>query len=533
MSGCGGEVRRMDGEFEQPDDEQADELYGEMPDGPAEEEEVERAYDLKALFKYGILISGLSALIHFSGGRATPLVTMLAIFAMIRRKTIELMFFVMYLALLGIGSDKVFCRSPFAMITTRSTLVFVTGLLAMKVFNSPRTRIMTPICGIMWYIGWEVVSSLQGYAPLVSLMKLALFTCIFLGMYGVAKEVSASTRANAKILRSAMLVVAGVVTVGSALLIPFPAISLMEKLDIDAQIAGEVMSLFCGVASHSQTMGPLAAILGTFLFADLAFSVRKWDLLYLAALLACPIIVYKTSSRTAMGTLLAGWGFVAFMILHSRGIEERWKRRLVTMGVMVLIFAAVVGILKPGLREKAVDFVLKRTGAGADREQVTVETVMSSRQGLIEEAKYGFSRKPIIGNGFQVSAAMAHEHRSGLKDYIAAPIEKGVWFYAIPEEGGIIGMTLFCAWLLFFFSTMLRRRAYVMAGTFFTFMVANCGEFSLFSMTYVGGFSWVLVLAAGVLDAARNRDQGEEIYFAPTIDIQDRVGFDEWERLRG
>lgn len=524
----------MEGEFEQPDEERVDELYGASPDGSgACEEEVERVYDVKALFKYGILIAGLSALIHFSEGKATLLVTLLAVFAMIRRKTIEQMFFVMYLTLLGIGSDKVFCRAPFAMITARGTLVFLTGLLAMKVFNSPRTRILTPICGIMWFICWEAVSSLQGYAPLVSFMKLALFICIFLGMYGVAKEVCASTRENAKILRSAMLVVVGVVTVGSALLIPFPAISLMEKVDIEAQIAGEVASLFCGVASHSQALGPLTAIVGTFIFADLAFSVRKWDLLYLTELVCCPIIVYMTSSRTAMGTLIAGWGFVAFMILYSRGIEERWKRRLVTVGVMALLLGVLVGILKPGIREKAVDFVLKKTGAGADRALVTVETVMSSRQGLIEDAKYGFRRKPLVGNGFQVSEAMAHEHRSGLKDYIAAPIEKGVWFYAIPEEGGIIGMTLFCGWLLFFFSTMLKRQAYVMAGTFFTFMVANCGEFSLFSMTYVGGFSWVLVLAAGVLDAARNRDAGEEIYFAPTIDIQDRVGFDEWERLRG
>ena len=524
----------MEGEFERPGEDQIDELCGARPDGTdACEEEVERAYDLGTLFKYGFLILGLSALIHFSEGKATPLVPLLAVFAMIRRRTIELMFYVMYLALLGIGNDKIFCRSSFAMITARGTLVFVTGLLAMKVFNSPRTRIMTPICGIMWFIGWEVVSSLQGYAPLVSLMKIALFTCIFLGMYGVSKEVCASTRENAKILRSAMLVIAGSVTIGSALLIPFPGISLMDRIDIDAQIAGEVSSLFCGVASHSQAMGPLAAIVGAFLLADLAFSVRKWDLIYLAALVSCPLIVYKTSSRTAMGTLIAGWGFVAFMVLHSRGIEEQWKRRLVTVGVMLLILGAVVGILKPDLRTKAVDFVLKKTGAGADRDLVTVETVMSSRQGLIEDAKYGFCQKPLVGNGFQVSAAMAHEHRSGLRDYIAAPIEKGVWFYAIPEEGGIIGMTLFCGWLLYLFSALLKRQAYVMAGTFFTFLVANCGEFSLFSMTYVGGFSWVLVLAAGVLDAVRIRDMGGEIYFAPTIDIQDRIGFDEWERLRG
>ena len=505
-----------------------------VPFGEELDEERERQYSLGALFKYVFLTLGLGALIHFTEGYATPVVAALAFFAMLRRKSIELMYLVMFLTLLGIGNDRILCRTPVAMLTARVTLVLVTFLTAGKIFNSPRTRTMVPVFGIMWFIYWEILSSLQGYAPLVSLLKLVLFLCIFLSMYGITKEVNASTRANALILRSAILSVVAFITIGSVAIIPFPSLSLMTKNDIDAQVAGEAVSLFCGVLSHSQAMGPMAAILGTFIFADLAFSIRKWDWFYLAMLLCCPLIVYKTSSRTALGALLAGWGVVALLIVRSRGIGDRWKRGLITIGVLVVILGGAVGWAMPEIREKVVDFILKRVDIGEKQQTLNMETVMSSRQGLIEDALRGFRQKPMIGNGFQVSAEMEHEHRSGLKDYLAAPIEKGVWFYAIPEEGGIVGMTLFCGWLVYFFWSLYKRKAYVMASTFFVFMVANCGEFSLFSMTYVGGFSWVLVLAAGVLDVARIREQDVlPVFYASEVEIQQRVGAKEWDRLKG
>ena len=489
-------------------------------------------YDHKALIKYGVWLLGLTALIHFSKGYAAPAIALMALFSLVRRKPIELLFLVMFLTLVGIGNGRIFSRSTVAMISTRSTLVVLTFLLVGKIFNSPKSRIMAPIFGIMGYICWEIVSSAQGYAPVISFMKLFLFFCIFLSMYGIANEVNASTRANARVLRAAIMSIVALCAIGSALLIPFPGISLMERGSIEAQVAGEAVSLFCGIASHSQAMGPLAAILGTFVFADLAFSIRKWDRFYLALLLACPLVVYKTSSRTAMGTLIAGWGFVTLMVIQSRGVGARWKQRLMTTGVAVMILGGIVGAVVPGVRERAVGFILKTRGS--DTREVTMENVISSRQEKIDDAVRGFRQKPILGNGFQVSAEMAGQKRGSIKDYIAAPIEKGVWIYAIPEEGGIIGMILFCGWLAYLFPTLYRRKAYVMASTMFAFVVANLGEFSIFSMTYVGGFNWILVMAAGVLDVARLKDQKVvPVFFQPDEVVQEEVGMDEWVRSRG
>ena len=494
--------------------------------------ELSDQYDHKSLMKYGAWLLALTVLIHFSKGYAAPVIALVALFSLVRRKSIELLFLVMFLTLVGIGNDRIFSRSIVAMISTRAILVIITFFLITKIFNSPKSRIMAPIFGIMGYACWEIVSSAQGYAPMISFLKLFLFFCIFLSMYGIANEVNASTRANARVLRAAILSIVALCTIGSVLLIPFPGISLMQRGDVEAQVVGEAVSLFCGIASHSQAMGPLAAILGTFIFADLAFSIRKWDRIYLAMLLSCPLIVYKTSSRTAMGTLIAGWGFVTLLVVQSRGVGTRWKRRLLTAGVMAVILGGIVGAVVPSVRERAVEFILK-TKRG-DARDITMEDVISSRQSKIDDAVRGFRQKPILGNGFQVSAEMANKQRSGLKDYIAAPIEKGVWFYAIPEEGGIVGMILFCGWLVYLFPALYRRKAYVMASTMFAFVVANCGEFSIFSMTYVGGFNWILVMAAGVLDVARLKDQKVvPVFFVPDEVLQAEVGIDEWVRLRG
>jgi len=72
------------------------------------------------------------------------------------------------------------------------------------------------------------------------------------------------------------------------------------------------------------------------------------------------------------------------------------------------------------------------------------EEMMATRQGLIDRAMYNWRKKPLIGNGFQVSDEMQYEHRKGFADYLSAPIEKGVWISAVLEEGGVIGLSLFC-----------------------------------------------------------------------------------------
>lgn len=492
-------------------------------------------YDHKALVRYGVWAVLCMLAMKATGGYASVCLIFAALFALMNRKAITLLYIVLYLTLIGMSNEKMFGNRVVSVLVARVVLVSLTALVAGKVFNARSSRCMMPIWGIMVYTIWECVVSLQGYQPIVSYLKLVLFFCIFLSMFGVANEVNASTRVNAKILRAAILAIVALITLGSVAVMPFPSISLMTgKAALEAMKSGEVVSLFCGVCAHSQAMGPLAGVLGTFLLADLVFSIKKWDKFYVAMLVSCAIICYKSSSRTGMGTFVAGCGMVTFLFLRARGIGTNWRGKVMTAATLVVMAGGIAVVALPQMRERVAKFALKTVGGKDERKDLTVENMFSSRQQLIDESMRNFRKKPFQGNGFQVSEEMQFQKRSGWKSYLAAPIEKGVWFYAVLEEGGIVGFVLFAGWLLILFPTLYKRGAYVMASTFFAFIMANTGEFCLFAMSYVGGFYWTLTFAAGTLDVQRLKNQGEKFIWEVPIDqVIAEVGMDEWVRVRG
>ena len=491
-------------------------------------------YDHKALARYFATTVLMVAAFKVSHGFAALALPVLTIGSLLNRKAVALLYWVLFLTVSSTGNTMVFSRNAVTVLTARVVLVMLTFLVAGKVFSSRSSRSMMPIWGVVPYILWECVSSAQGYAPIISYLKLFLFCCIFLAMFGVANEVNASTRVNAKILRSSILSIVMLMVLGSLALVPFGIGQMSGEDAMEAIKSGEAVSLFCGMCSHSQAFGPMMGILGTFIFADLVFSIKKWDKLYVLLLLACPLLCVKSSSRTGMGTMIAGFGMVTFMFMQAKGIRHNWKGKVCSVMTLVAVAAGVAVVAVPQMRDRVTKFALKTTAAKGERDSVTVENMFSSRQVKIDEALAGFRKKPLLGNGFQVSEEIGMQRRSGLLSYLAAPIEKGVWVYAILEEGGVIGMALFCGWLIFLFPTLYKRGAYVMAATFFAFMMANVGEFCVFAMTYVGGFYWTLTFAAGTLDVQRLKNQGEKfIWEVPIEQVIAEVGMDEWVRVRG
>ncbi len=108
--------------------------------------------------------------------------------------------------------------------------------------------------------------------------------------------------------------------------------------------------------------------------------------------------------------------------------------------------------------------------------------------------------------------------------YLSAPMEKGTWVVAVPEETGIIGMLILCGWILALFFTLIRARAYIGLCVFWAFLTSNLGEFTMFSMTYTGAFYWALVFFGVAMDVLREREAREARQMA--------MGMDMWVRGR-
>ena len=481
-------------------------------------------YNKKSLVKYLVFIGLVTILSHFTHGSIAAVLPIFILMAIAQRKPSALLFWIMTLIFFSVGNRYFFPQNTITMLATRGTLVSVAMILMCRVAGMKVPRFIYPMLGIFFYIGWEALVSIQGYSPGVSYMKLILFVPIYLSLYMLACEVTASSRTNAKHVRTVVLALAILLIGGSVVLLRIPSIGQMTAVnanmfggDVDMIVsrlaAGDDVSLFCGMCAHSQALGPLVAVMATLIFADYVFAVRRKDWIYLGLLFATPILVYKTSSRTAMATYMAGAGLVVFLFMQARAVGQRWKGKVLMAVFALCVCAGAAAIALPSVRERALGFVLKFSGgSGTQAKDLTMENITSSRQALVEMSLAGFRDKPLLGNGFQVGWWMKFERRRGLKDYLSAPIEKGVWPTAILEEGGVIGLVFFGGFLLVAIVMLIKRHAYCGACVLWTFMIANFGEFSFFSMSYIGGFEWALVFVGLILDGQRLKTVGLQLY---------------------
>ena len=496
-------------------------------------------YELKAFYKYSIMLAALAGFSYVSKGYVVAVLPVLVLWSLMKYKLVDLLLWVMVLCFTGIANPYIFPRSVTTVLLGRVSLFMVTGILMLRVAGRRSARVVSPFLGIFLYIAWSAVVSIQGFAPIVSYLKLILFVPIYLALFTIANEITASTRVNAKAVRSAILAMISFLVFGSLMLWPFPSLSQLQASSVEdaarlAQIIAEGDSLFMGITNHSQALGPMLGVLLTVVFGDLVFSVKRWDPLYVALLVVGAFLIYKSSSRTGMGTFMAGIAMVTWLFMCARKVGMRWRGKVMSGLFLLGIVGLVALIAVPSIRERAMGFALKirSNDAAVSARDVTFKNVTSTRQALMDEAMANFKKKPFTGNGFQVSAEMLRQKRTRLVDYMSAPIEKGVWPTAILEEGGVPGFVFFAGFLICCFTILVKRHAYIGAAALWVFAVVNLGEFNFFSMSYTGGFEWALVFAAVILDGQRMKNVGLEVWDVPIEVVYEEVGEEDWYEQR-
>ena len=358
-----------------------------------------------------------------------------------------------------------------------------------------------------------IIPSLGGWSPAVSILKIILFALVFIAYIGASKVTLASRRIGVREARAMILAALAFFIFGSVVLFAFPGIGYMGQADIlnDPRFAqdiaaGNVVSLYKGMTWHSQTLGPLISMFCVFLIGDLLFNVRRSNKLYLSMIAVCPFLVYRTSSRTAMSVLVCGIFALLFMFQSSRRIAITWKSRVMNISASLVIPLFVILFTIPSVREGAIRFALKYSTDVDSSTHLEMREVMSSRQGLIDEALYNWRKKPLLGNGFQVSEIMQYDKRSGIKDYLSAPIEKGVWVTAVLEEGGIIGLILFCLFWIPAVLALWSSGHCATSALLLSFIIMNMAEFTIFSMSAVGGFLWAIIFIMAILEGKQKEE---------------------------
>lgn len=461
---------------------------------------VRAIYDKAYLVKCLAWIAAIVVAMRASGGAGFVIVVPLMLFAFAQRKTEGMFFWLLTTVAMLMGNNNLMPKDMVFGLTQRG-LLLLAGTISLTRALTSRSSLLAPFKFIFVYLLFMLLPSTLGWSPIISYLKLFLFSVIYLAYVGMVDRVRVEKADLSSRLRSVMLAFSIFFILGSVFLIPFPGIGMMNMEEIERN--PNVVSLFMGMTRHSQSLGPIVSALSVILFADLLFTVQKADKIYLLLLVCCPILIYKTASRTGMGSYLLGMMFVFHIFLKARGVVSGgWKSRVST-GIMIgLIMLFVVSVFTVDMGGVVRNYLLK---GGEERMELSLDNVIASRQGLVDSAIVNFKEKPLIGNGFQVRKSMQYEKRNTLASIMSAPVEKGVWVSAVLEEGGICGFLIFFIFLWWAIWGSVKCKAYCAASCLFVFTLSNLGEFVFFSMSYTGGFVWALIFMGLALDIQRQK----------------------------
>ena len=383
------------------------------------------------------------------------------------------------------------------------------------------SRQALPMGMMLLFLLAAAFSSMGGWCPEVSYLKLINFLVFFLGVWLGTKGLQQDPQ-GVVVLRATLLALVTFLIAGSVALLPFPGISTLNALNLieeveDVAMRNEIiremidtggMTLFCGVTSQSQVLSPLLACTFAWVAGDLLFVEKglRWPHIGLLVL-ALPLL-YLTRSRVALVGVVVSLTMVYFYLPRRLAVDRKmkmWLGHILLVGGIALI--AVAGIAE--VRSDALTRWIRKTDDVQADQRSLSEAFTDSRQGLIEMCMNDFHRSPMLGMGFQVAEYTKEYARQHKGLVLSSPIEKGVIPVMILGETGIVGAIAFGMFLITFYCGCINRRLFLTIMMMVVLLSLNMGEATFFSPGGVGGPEWIFCIVGGyVLDlmlAAKQR----------------------------
>lgn len=385
------------------------------------------------------------------------------------------------------------------------------------VFGISRKGTLRVQMSLMWvYLIIAIVSSMSGWAPIISFFKMLNFAVFFAGIWIGSQNLDKNDKELTN-LRACFLAIAVLIIVGSVCLIPFPGISTLDGLqynryfgthasvedindEIKVKIANDGMTLFCGIMAQSQALAPLAACLFAWVACDMIFVEKKFRLPHSIVIVFALPLIYKTRSRVGFLTTATAMTMIMFYMPKYVAMSRYFKQRLgrmISIAAGILAIVMVVAEIQSGAMTR---WIRKTDELSSDKRSFT-EAFTSSRQRLVDQNISYFLMNPFLGKGFQVNENSAR-YANGGGLVLSAPIEKGVTPLMILGETGIVGGIIFIVFLVVFYSQCAKKGLSVTATLFTTMLASNMGEASFFSPGGLGGQQWMICVFGGmVLDS--------------------------------
>lgn len=362
-----------------------------------------------------------------------------------------------------------------------------------------------PIKWMFVYVLVAAISSIDGWFPLISYLKLAQFFMFILGILLMSIMIQDSIICLHWV-RCSMMAVAVLMIVGSICTLAVPSLGysmMLGKIEefggdasVEGLIAREGALLFNGMTCHSQMLAPVVSILSTWVLCDMLLVERKLTILHLGVLGLSPALLYLSRSRGGLLTFVTVIGLTLFVCVPRARLSHRVKTKmLMTIGFFVICLLSLAGYLQ-AKNDFLSRWLRKTEDLNSDNRSLS-EAFTNSRMALVEENLRDFRLNPLLGKGFQVQEWLKSAYGNGFITWYSAPVEKGVTPVVILGETGLLGSCIFLLFIISFYTTCLRRRYFALLNMFSCTLIANLADSTLFSPAGLGGFLWITSCVGG------------------------------------
>ena len=461
---------------------------------------------LKDVLFATVVIGSLLALCRITMGGAAVMVALMGSFFALQRKAGLLAACYVFFPVLTVFNRVVVGISAVTLMTARvGNLFMIAAMLLTGAGFSGRVREKLPISMLFVYCLIACISSLDGWMPLISYLKLAQYVLFLLGLLFVTRILQQSDKGLYQ-LRCVFMAFAVIFVIGSFVSRFIPSLGFSMHIanaaiwgqDVTGEelLQSEGLVLFNGMANHSQALAPIVALMAAWVLCDMLLVERRFTWIHGTILAITPVLVYFTRSRGGLLELVSVMLTVMVVCVPRARLASVVKGKMTQFMMLTAVLLIGVAIVSQVKNQTISKWLRKTEDIGGDTRTLT-EAFTASRQGLVEMNLNDFKLNPIFGKGFQVVRGLKEAYRVHRVTWYSASVEKGVTPLVILGETGIFGSVVFLAFLFTFYGTCLKRR-YLSTLTMFTcFLVANLADASIFSPGGGGGFGWIASCVGG------------------------------------
>lgn len=383
-----------------------------------------------------------------------------------------------------------------------------------------RRRDYIPIGVLFIYCLVALVSSRDGWMPLISYLKIANFALFLVGISVIGSMMQYSD-ATLYQLRVLLLALAIVVILGSVVAYFFPSVGFSMEVQKTAMWGGyttgadvaarEGKTLFNGVLNHSQTLATNVPLWFAWSLCDMLINERRITRMHLSIFAASPILMYMSRSRTALVVFAVSLFMIWICLLPKVQISSMVKVRIKS-AFYLLVFVIMLGMCYSQIKNQTLSKWLRKEDDVASDTRGLFDAVTATRMGLVEYNLNDFRLNPIFGKGFQVMSWHDYAYKSGQMSLLSAPIEKGVLPLMVLGETGVVGGIVFISFLMVFYGVCMRRHYICLMCLFTAYLASNMSEADFFSPGG-GATHWTATVIGGFCLDMMSKRERDAVYF--------------------